>query len=272
MSDLKKELQGRFKKLVTENSDQFSNDVSALFESTTISETDQKKFLDIMEATVQSKAVAIAQDSLTEMADNVDEYAEYVKESLEVKAEEYGEYVVAETAKNLDSYLGFVVEEFMKENKLAVENGIKADLFESLVVSMKEIFVENNIVVPEDGVDVVAELQESVNERDVTNDKLVNENAELRTELSSINKSKIISEATETLALTQKEKVLELAESLDHNDEFESKLKNIVEFVSKSPVEKAEIKETTTVTEISESVVSKNTSGKMNSYLNAAIG
>jgi hypothetical protein len=275
MSDLKKELTERYNLLVSESSDQLSKDVSTLFEGTSISETDQTKFLHIIEASVASKALTIAEESINELNDNVEEYAEYVKESLEVKANEYGEYIKETVSNNINSYLEYVADEYIKENELAVTNGLKAEMFESLVMSMKEIFVENHIVVPEDSVDIVAELQEEVSERDALNDKLLNENVSLKSEMTSFNKNKEISEACLHLADTQKEKVLELSESLEYNDEFASKLKNIVEFASKKNTPKVDVSgQTINKTNITENVkdVANVSDIKMNAYLKSASG
>ncbi|URC15135.1 prohead core scaffold protein [Paraglaciecola Antarctic GD virus 1] len=274
MSDLKTELTERFNRLASQSSGQLSREVSTLFEGTSISENDQTKFLHIIEASVNSKALLIAEESIAELNENVEEYAEYVKESLEVKANEYGEYVKESLSTNLNSYMEYVADEYIKENELAISNGLKSEMFESLVTSMKDIFVENNIVVPEDSVDVVAELQEEVNERDVLNDKLLSENVSLRTEMTSFSKNKEISEACLALADTQKEKVLELSESLEYNDEFSSKLKNIVEFASKKDAPRVDISEQTqkTITESGPKTHNKVNDVKMSAYLKSASG
>lgn len=273
MSDLKKELTERFQSLVSVSSDQLSSDVSALFEGTTISESNQNKFLDIIQASVAAKAIAIAEVSITELSENVEEYAGYVKESLEVKATEYADYVKESLNTNLNSYLEFIADQYISENELAVTNGLKSEMFESLILSMKEVFIDNNIIVPEDGVDVIAELQEEVKERDELNDKLLSENVALKSEATGNSKAKEISEACLELADTQKEKVLELSESLEYNDEFSSKLKNIVEFASKKDTPKVDVLEQTKTTQITESVDTKTLNNvKMNAYLKSASG
>jgi hypothetical protein len=229
MRDLKQELTERFKQLVSESSDQLSSEVSTLFEGTSITETNQKK----------------------------------------VKASEYGEYVQESLSKNLNSYLEYIADQYIAENELAITNGVKAEMFESLVVSMKELFVENHIVVPENGVDIVAELQEEVNERDELNNKLLNENVELKSELTNFNKTKQISEACSELADTQKEKVLELSESLKYDDEFSAKLASIIEFASKKNTPKVDISEQANKTI---TVPNKVQDIKMNAYLKSASG
>tara|TARA_R110000850_G_scaffold110628_3_gene223761 strand:- start:401 stop:1228 length:828 start_codon:yes stop_codon:yes gene_type:complete len=274
MGDLKQELKERFSKLVSESSDQLSQSVSALFETTNISESDQSSFLTIIEATVSTRAVAIAEQSIIELSDNVEEYAEYVKESLEVKASEYGEYVKEEMNKNLNSYIEYVAEQYVKENELAVTTGLKAEMFESLVTSMKTIFVENNIVVPDEGVDIVKELQEELQEHSDTANKLLSENTVLKSELVSINRAKVISEKCAKLATTQKEKVLELSEALKYDDEFETKLQTIIEFASKTSKESISesVDQKVTKEEITESVVQPSNVRdiKMNAYVTAA--
>jgi hypothetical protein len=274
MADLRKELQERFKILVSESSNQLSQDVSALFESTNISESDKSSFLTIIEATVSTRAIAIAEQSINELSDNVEEYAEYVKESLEVKAGEYGEYVKEEMNKNLNSYLEYVADNYVKENELAIASGLKAEMFESLISSMKTTFVEHNIVVPDEGVDVVKELQEELQEHSDTSNKLLSENNILKTELVAINRANLISEKCVNLAATQKEKVLELSEALNFDDDFEAKLQTIIEFASKTQKEDVSesIKQEVTKEEITESVKQQSNVRdiKMNAYVTAA--
>jgi len=233
----KEELQNRLKTLVNSETKSLNESVKTLFESTSIEEEQKAQFASLIEEAVSAKTIELSETVLTTLSEELNSYAEYVKEELETKSEKYCEYVVESLTTSLDAYLNKVVSEYMTENKLAINAGLKVEMFESLVGSLKNLFVENNIEVPDEKVDVVAELQEELDEKEKALNSLVLEMTDVKKQLEEVNKKNLIKEAVANLAETQKEKVFELTEGLDSkSSEFESKLKQIVEAISSTKV------------------------------------
>jgi hypothetical protein len=119
---------------------------------------------------------------------------------------------------NLDSYLDYVVEEWMKENELAIEAGIKVEMAESLMDGLATLFEEHNIEVNEDTVDVVKGLEEEVEGLKADANKAITENVTLAKEIASLKADAAFEEMTEGLTLTQVERLKVLSEKLAFDD------------------------------------------------------
>ena len=136
-----------------------------------------------------------------------------------------------ELASRVDDYMNYVTEQFMEENKLAIEQGLKAELTESFINGMKNLFAEHYIDIPEEKVDLVSELAEQVSTLEEQLNEQINKSVELNKELSEHKKIEAIHAVCEGLTQTQVEKVVSLAEGVDFTtqEEFVEKLEMIKE-------------------------------------------
>jgi len=218
----------------------------ALFEGTGLPTEKQEEFTSIFEAAVKVEAKTLAEA-----------YGEYIKEeqekeiqSLTEKAEQYAEYVVEETTNKVDEYLNYVTESLFEENKLAITNGCKANLFDSLMTEIKEVFAKHNIVIADEQIDVVADLEEKNAELVEALNKSKKKEIEFIKEKQAAEKARIISEACKGLSDVQAEKVSELAEEIEYSDNFSNTVKTLVETASvKSAVINSESVQTEIVVE-----------------------
>jgi len=155
-----------------------------------------------------------------------------VEEATAVLEEEYAtklETEVASINENLvtkvDEYLEYVVTEWMEENKLAIEKGIKAELAEDFMIGLKNLFTEHYVDIPEDKVNVVEEFAEQVEVLESELDKAVTENANLNAQISVYKKEQVVSEVSEGLSEVQSAKLKSLAEGIEFVSEQDYKQK-----------------------------------------------
>jgi len=144
------------------------------------------------------------------------------------------EYVVAEEVESakqdisdkLNEYLDYVVEQFMSQNELAIERGIRAEIAEDFLAGLKDLFTEHYVDIPEDKVDVVEDLATKVDELEENLDEAVNYSIAIQKELVEYKKAAVIEETSDDLADTQVEKLKSLAEGIDYedDDQFREKL------------------------------------------------
>jgi len=231
----------------------FSDDLNALVESeATLSEGFKEKAAVIFEAAIKSK--------LSEEVDRLEaEYQAELQEEITRTKEDLVEKV--------DSYLNYVVEQWMEENKLAIQSGLRTEIAENFMGSLKDLFVESYIEVPESKVDLVDELATANEELEEQANAAQAKAMELAEQLEGYKRAAIIAEASKDLADTQAEKLAKLCEDVDFGNEetFASKVATIKEsYFSK--------KSTQTVTEEIDDtdepeVIEENSS--MATYINA---
>ena len=141
----------------------------------------------------------------------------------------------------MDTYLDYVVGEWVEENKLPIERGIRSEITESFINGLKGLFAEHRISVPDEEVDLVAEMAEKIEELE----KKLNEETDsvltLRKELEEAKKSDVFAEVCEGLADTQVEKLRSLTDGLEHVDLEDYRRK--VEIVKENYFNKTEITE-----------------------------
>lgn len=213
----------------------FSDDLNALVESeATLSEEFKDKAAVIFEAAVKTK--------LAEEINRLEE--EYQTELQEEITRNRDELV-----EKVDSYLNYVVENWMEENKLAVQTGLRAEIAENFMSSLKDLFVESYIEVPESKVDLVDELAAANEELEEQANAAQASAMKLAEKLEVLQRDAIIREASRDLAETQVEKLKSLAESVDFESEeaFEQKVASLKEsyFAKKSTQTQEEIVEDT---------------------------
>ena len=180
------------------------DDINALIAGEELSEDFQEKARTIFEAAINSK-VSIIKEDLEK------EYAKVLQEEIDSTKIQLTERV--------DSYLEYVAGEWLEENSLAVEQGLKAEMSESFLTGMKSLFEEHYVSIPEDKYDV---LESMVNKLDDMEEKLneqIDKNVSLTKRLSESKSDGILSDVSEGLAVTQKDKLASLAESVEFESE-----------------------------------------------------
>lgn len=199
--------------------------ISTIFEGMDLSEEFKSKVTLVFEAAVNEAATRKAEAIIAEKT-----------EELEIAMQESVSSSVEQVVENLDSYLDYVVKEWMEENALAVETGIKVDMAESLMEGLKDLFESHNIQIDEDTVDVVAGLEADLEEAKETANEAINENVALNKQLAELKAERVFDELAEDLTLTQRERLKVLSEKLDVSDieEYSTDLQTLKEsFFSK---------------------------------------
>ena len=241
--------------------------LKGLFEATEVPSDKQEEFIGIFEAAVAVEAKKVAEVEIAEAKEAMVEE----QTQLKGKMEEYSEYLIEQYATKLDEYLDYTTEKLFEDNKLAITNGVKASLFDSLIEGMKEVFSKHGINIAEDKIDVVKDLEESVTAKDTELNEVKHEVIALKKEIASMKKEAAITEAVKDLAKTQQEKVVELAKELGYDETFESKLSTIIVAVSGSKETITQVDESTRTTFIPEKKedAPAKTNRRMAAYLDA---
>ena len=231
----------------------FSGDLDALIANeATLSEEFKDKASVIFEAAIKSK-----------LSDEIDRLEEKYNEELEAEITSTKEDLV----EKVDSYLNYVVENWMEENKIAIQTGLRTEIAENFMNKMRDLFEESYIDVPESKVDLVDELAESVEELEEKLNKTTGDAIAMAEELESYKRDAIIREAARGLADTQVEKLKSLVEDVDFDDDetFAKKVATIRE----SYFDKSTSTETAVLDTDDENDDYVETSGSMNQYLAA---
>ena len=204
-------------------------------------EKEEKKDIDVKE---HVDALVAGEDSLSEefktKAATVFEAAikSKVKEIAEEMQADYDKKLTEETSKSkdelvekVDSYLAYVVEEWMKENELALERGIKGEIAEDFISGLKKLFEDHYIDVPDEKYNVLEDQSSKIEELEKKLNESIEKNVELSKENGEHKRQDIIDEASKELADTQKEKFNKLAEEVEYSNEedFTAKVKTIKE-------------------------------------------
>ncbi|QPI17873.1 prohead core protein [Pectobacterium phage POP12] len=204
-----------------------------IFESVELSDEVKASFATVFEQSVKTNAVKLAESHINAIAESADQLVEskVTERTVEIETKLY---------EDVDKYFGHIAEEWLTENKEAVTRDIKADLFESLIVGMKELFVDHNVIIPESQVDVVAELEDELTENIAQNAALLEKVTNQGKEINEMKRDHSIGKIAVNLTESQMEKVQSLIEGLEFSDVFDTKLTAIVEMVSAVKEEKQE--------------------------------
>jgi len=143
---------------------------------------------------------------------------ERLEEEFSSKLDEQAELATEDLTKKVDAYLDYVAEQWMEENTLAVESGIRSDIAESFISGLKELFSEHRIDVPDEQVDLVAEMAEKIEALEASLNEQIDTNIEVSKELDEAKKSDVFDTLSEGLAYTQAEKLRSLTEGLEYVD------------------------------------------------------
>ena len=204
-------------------------DVDALFgDDQTISEDFKSKAATIFEARVFDRVAQIQEEIEAEYASVLEEAVEQIKSDLTEK---------------VDDYLNYVVEQWMEENQIAIESGLRSEITEDFIAGLRNLFAENYINVPEESVDLVEELAAKVEELETKLNEEIETNIVYKKALTEAIKDQLTAEVCEGLAATQVEKIKSLAESVDFSteEEFVDKLETLRENYFPSGIQKAKV-------------------------------
>lgn len=192
------------------------DDVKALFGEEDLSEEFKEKAATIFETAVVTK---------------INEHIETYKSTINESFAQDTQAIKDELSEKMDTYLDYVVEQWAKDNELAIEQGLKAELTEDFMSGLKNLFEDHYIDIPETKVDVVEELAAKNEELQSQLNAEMEKNMEAKKAIEENDQQKIIDEVTEGLAETQKEKFQTLAEGVEFKDKesFQKKLSIIKE-------------------------------------------
>jgi|TARA_B110000259_G_scaffold135309_1_gene152447 hypothetical protein len=183
---------------------EIDDDLSAISEALDLSDENAEKAKTIFKAAVTSKVAE-------------------VKESLDAQYQEELKSTVAtvkgDLAEAVDKYLSYTAEEWVKENELAIERGLRSEMTENFIEGLKTLFVEHYVDVPEDKYSVIDELANRLDEMEVKLDSEVSRNMDIAEELETLKRENVISEASKDLTDSQKEKLSSLAEGVEYKTE-----------------------------------------------------
>jgi len=204
-------------------------DVNALLGGEELSEEFKEKAKTIFEAAINAKVAEIKETLESQYAEKLAEEVEAAKESL---------------AERVDSYLEYVADEWFEENALAIENGLKTEMTESFLTGMKGLFEEHYVTIPEDKYDVLESMVEKLDDMETKLNEQIEKNINLNGRLADATAGGILDQVSEGLAVTQKEKLASLSESVEFEseDQYREKLETLKEsyFSGKAPVAKTE--------------------------------
>lgn len=140
-------------------------------------------------------------------------------EALEQKALEQVNEAKEEMVEKVDAYMSYVVEQWMKDNEVAIDKGLRSEITEQFIDGMKNLFKENYIEVPEEKYNVLDEMSEKIEDLETMLNESINKNVELTSEMVELKKAKIFESQTKDLAGTEAEKLQKLIEGVDFESE-----------------------------------------------------
>ncbi len=224
---------------------EISEDIKAVLSGADLDEDFQKKATTVFEAAVSAK---------------VSQKVEALKETAARKISEELEGIKEEFAGRVENFLSYACEEWMTENELAVEAGLRSEVTEAFMEGLKKLFIESNINIPDESLDVVADMSEKLDEMETRLNEQIEKNVGLHEQVGNYRKNEILNEYSRGLAEVQKDKFTSLAEAVEFKSEetYREKLGQIKEsyFGAKTPEVAEEIStdEPAKVESISESM------------------
>ena len=208
----------------TISEEEVNEDIKAVLSGADLDEEFQKKATTVFEAAVQAK---------------VNSKIESLKETAERRIGEELELIKEEFAGRVENFLSYACEEWMTENELAIEQGLRAEVTEAFMGGLKELFIESNINLPDEQLDAVADMSNKLDEMETRLNEQVEKNIALHEAVGNYRKNEILSELSRGLAEVQKDKFTSLAEAVEFKTEesYREKLEQIKDsyFGAKKP-------------------------------------
>jgi hypothetical protein len=235
---------------------QIEEDVDALLSGEELTEEFKFKARTVFEAALNARTEQIEEAI-------VHQYEQQLVEEIEVIAEALTERV--------DAYLEYVADEWLKENALAVDQGLRTEFTESFLVNLKGLFEDHYVSIPDEKYDVLESMVEKLDEMETKLNEQIENNVALNQRLAESVSDVIISEVSEGLALSQKDKLASLAENVefDSEDNFREKLVTIREAYFSGKAVTPRSTQDYLVEDVTENIPYNTPSGTMGIYLNA---
>ena len=210
------------------------DDINALIEGEELSESFREKAATIFEAAINSKVSGIKEELIASYEEKLVEEVASIKEELKDR---------------VDSYLEYVADEWIAENQLAVESGLKEEMTESFITGMKSLFEEHYVTIPEEKYDVIESMVDKLDEMEGKLNEQIDKNVALNKRLAESVSDVVFAEVTEGLAQTQKDKLAGLVDNVEFESEtaYREKLETLKE--SYFPTQKAQRNTTENLTE-----------------------
>jgi hypothetical protein len=202
-------------------------DIDALLQGEDLSEEFVSKATTIFESAVMSRVEEIAEEVESQLHEQFEQAVEELKEDFAAK---------------IDDYLNYMVEEWMKENELAIESGLRAEIVEDFIGGLKNLFAEHYIDIPEEKVDVVQEMADKVEELEAKLNEEISRSIDFKKEINEHKRIQALQTVCEGLTQTQVEKLKSLAESVEFTseEEFADKISTLKEAYTPSSVKAGE--------------------------------
>ena len=244
LEDAKAEIEEKIKSI------NVKEDVAALVEGEDLSEEFKNKAATIFEAAVKSRT----REEISRIDDELkEEYADQFETTKD------------ELTEKIDNYLNYVVDEWTKENELAIERGLKGEIAEDFISGLKQLFEDHYIDVPDEKYDVLEAQSEKITELEDKINNVMDQNVALKTDKSGLVREQVILEASEDLTDTEIEKFKSLTDDIEFTDEesFKVKLNTIKEsYFPKTVIEQVDDEDGGTAQDI-------DTTDAMNAYMSA---
>jgi len=245
----KKEDKKLYKKMMKKEDVDVTADINALVQGEDLSEEFKEKATTIFEAALVSK---------------INEEIETIEEQYIAQLNEHIEVIKEEMADKVDSFLNYVVEQWIQDNKLAVDYGVRTEIAESFMSALKGVFEEHYIDMPEEKYDMVEGMTEKLDEMEQKLNEQIEKNIELNSALGEFIKESIVTEVSQGLADTQKEKLFSLSAGVEFTNEETYREK--IETIKENYFPKTQISESA---EASDPVIEQEVPAHMAAYVNA---
>ena len=202
--------------VVAEDKIDVEEDLNALIAGEELSEEFQEKARTIFEAAIRTKVTEMTESIKAQYEETLVEEVKTIKEELQDR---------------LDSYLEYVADEWVSENELAIEHGLKTEMTESFLTGMKSLFEDHYVTIPEEKYDVIESMVDKLDEMEGKLNEQIDKNVALNKRLAESTADVIFAEVTEGLAQTQRDKLATLAENVEFESEngYREKLETLKE-------------------------------------------
>ena len=237
---------------VVEEKIDVEEDVNALLEGEELSEEFQEKAKTIFETAIRTKIAEVKEEIEKQYESALIEEVVTIKEQL---------------TDRVDAYLEYVADEWMSENQLAIEHGLKTEMTESFLVGMKSLFEDHYVTIPEEKYDVLNSMVEKLDEMEDKLNEQIERNIALNQRLAESVADVIFSEVCEGLALSQKDKLASLAENVEFDSEENYREKLVTLRNSYFPSESGTQRETSDTISEETTETKETVSGLMETYL-----
>lgn len=233
-----------------------SEHVEALFAGENLSEEFKEKAVTIFEAAVRQKVEEEIARLEEAYAETLEEQVEEIKEGL---------------SSDVDDYLNYVVEQWVSENEVAIEAGLRTELTEEFISGLRQLFAEHYIDIPEEKISVVEELGSKVEELEAKLNEEIERNVALNKMLNESTQNDILADACDGLTVTQAEKLKSLAEGIEFTNsvEYSQKINILRESYFNGPVSTANVLDNSGVDADGKSMISEELQGPMSKYVKA---